>query len=63
MFIALQDQSRRKIMPNDFKLYAPIEKIDLEKRTVAGWATTDEIDKQNEIVDYNGSKGQYQRNA
>ena len=43
-------------MGNDFYLFAPIEKIDEEKRTVAGWATTDQIDKQNEVVDYNGSK-------
>ncbi|TDI97041.1 MAG: hypothetical protein E2O29_02045 [Deltaproteobacteria bacterium] len=43
-------------MSTKFNLYVPIEKIDTEKRTVAGWATTEEIDKQNEIVDYNGSK-------
>lgn len=43
-------------MTNDFTLYVPIEKVNTEKRTVAGWATTEEIDKQNEIVDYSGSK-------
>jgi hypothetical protein len=43
-------------MSDTFKLYAPIEKIDKEKRTVAGWATTEDIDKQNEVVDFGGSK-------
>ena len=43
-------------MTNDFRWYAPIVKVDVEKRTVSGWATTEEIDKQNEVVDYNGSK-------
>lgn len=43
-------------MTNDFSLYIPIAKVNTEKRTVAGWATTEEIDKQNEIVDYSGSK-------
>jgi len=40
----------------DFTLYIPIEKINKEKRTVAGWATTEDIDKQSEIVDYTASK-------
>jgi hypothetical protein len=43
-------------MRQDFVLYAPICKINQEKRTVAGWATTEQLDKQHEIVDYNGSK-------
>lgn len=41
---------------NDFNLYCPISKINEEKRTVAGWATTESVDKQGEIVDYAGSK-------
>ena len=41
---------------NNFTMYAPIVKIDKENRTVSGWATTEEIDKQNEVVDYLGSK-------
>lgn len=43
-------------MSDAIRLYAPIEKVDEEKRTVSGWATTEQIDKQNEVVDYNGSK-------
>ena len=43
-------------MNNDFTWYAPIVKVDEEKRTVSGWATTEQIDKQNEVVDYLGSK-------
>ena len=41
---------------DDFCLYAPISKINEEKRTVAGYATTESVDKQGEIVDYAGSK-------
>ena len=41
---------------DNFTWYAPIVKIDEETRTVSGWATTEEIDKQNEVVDYLGSK-------
>ena len=44
---------------SDFFLYAPIAKVNEEKRTVAGWATTEEIDKQSEVVDYNGSKEEF----
>ncbi len=47
-------------MINDFNMYVPIEKIDKEKRTVAGWATTEEIDKQDEVVDYEGSKDAFE---
>jgi phage head maturation protease len=43
-------------MMNDFTMYIPISKVDEETRTVGGWATTEEIDKQNEVVDYSGSK-------
>ena len=41
---------------DNFTWYAPIVKVDEEKRTVSGWATTEQIDKQNEVVDYQGSK-------
>ena len=41
---------------NDFSIYCPISKVNEEKRTVAGWATTEEVDKQGEVVDFNGSK-------
>ena len=44
------------VVRNDFKLFAPIEKIDKEKRTVSGWATTESIDKQAEVVSYEASK-------
>ena len=43
----------------EFVLYAPITKVDKEKRTVAGWATTEDLDKQNEIVDYSASKNAF----
>lgn len=39
-----------------FHLFIPITKVDEERRTVAGWATTEKVDKQNEIVDYEASK-------
>jgi len=51
-----EENEEVKFMTNDFSLYVPIAKVNLEKRTVAGWATTEEIDKQNEIVDYAGSR-------
>jgi len=40
----------------DFRLFAPIEKINKEKRTVSGWATGEGIDKQDEVVSYDASK-------
>lgn len=43
-------------MGSDLRLFIPIEKIDREKRTVSGWATTEDVDKQNEVVDYGASK-------
>lgn len=43
-------------MGNTFRLFIPITKIDKEQRTVGGWATTEKLDKQNEIVDYAASK-------
>jgi len=43
-------------MGTRFRLLIPIEKIDKERRTVSGWATTESVDKQNEIVDYGASK-------
>jgi len=41
---------------NDIRLFAPIEKVDKERMTVGGWATTEDIDKQSEIVGYEASK-------
>jgi len=41
---------------SDFKLYLPILKVDKENRTVSGYATTESIDKQGEVVDYAASK-------
>jgi hypothetical protein len=38
-------------VPELFKLYAPITKVDEEKRMVFGYATTDTLDSQGEIVD------------
>lgn len=38
------------------RFFIPIAKIDRERRTVAGWATTEKLDKQNEVVDYEASK-------
>lgn len=40
----------------EFHLSLPFCKVDTEKRTVEGYATTDSIDKQNEQVDYDASK-------
>ena len=39
-----------------FLISMPFTKVDKEKRTVSGFATTDAIDKQNEQVDYDASK-------
>ena len=41
---------------SNFHIFVPISKVDKENRTVEGWATTETIDKQNEVVDYEGSK-------
>ncbi len=41
---------------SNFTLYAPIDKVDKENRTVAGWATDETLDKQGEIVSYLASK-------
>lgn len=43
-------------MNNRIRFFIPIEKINKEQRTVSGWATTEKVDKQNEIVDYEASK-------
>ena len=39
-----------------FNLYIPISKIDKENRTVFGIASSEMVDKQNEVVDYEASK-------
>jgi len=44
---------------SDFNLYLPIVKIDKENRTVAGYATTEAVDKQGEIVSYDASKAAF----
>ena len=44
---------------SEFRLYIPIAKVDKEGRTVAGWATTETIDKQGEVVDYGASKSAF----
>jgi hypothetical protein len=41
---------------NEFKFYAPIQKIDKKKRLVYGYATTEKVDQSEEIVDYEASK-------
>lgn len=41
---------------NKFQIFAPIAKIDKEKRIVYGFATTEDIDKAGEVVKYDGSK-------
>lgn len=41
---------------NDIRLFAKITKVDKEQRTVEGVASSETVDKQNEIVDYNASK-------
>lgn len=38
-------------MENDMEMFANISKVDEEKRMVFGYATTDRVDSQNEIVD------------
>lgn len=44
---------------SDVRLFCNIEKIDKENRTVGGWATTEALDKQSEIVDYGASKNAF----
>lgn len=39
-----------------FLISAPICKVNKEERTIEGYATTEGIDKQNEVVDYEASK-------
>src|SRR3989337_4586164 len=43
----------------NFRFFVQIEKVDKEQRTVAGWATTETLDKQGEIVDYGASKAAF----
>lgn len=43
-------------MNTQFKLHIPISKVDEEKRMVYGVATTEAIDCQNDVVDYEASK-------
>lgn len=42
--------------PTEFRLAMPFVKVDKEKRIVSGFATTEDVDKQNEVVDYAASK-------
>jgi phage head maturation protease len=44
---------------NNLNFYVPILKVDKEARTVAGYATTEAVDKQSEIVDYGASKAAF----
>ena len=46
-------------MSGTIRLFIPLEKIDKGNRTVGGWATTEVVDRQNEIVDYNASKAAF----
>lgn len=46
-------------MADTLRFFVPIEKVDKEARTVSGWATTETIDKQGEIVDYGASKSAF----
>jgi hypothetical protein len=46
-------------MADMLRFFVPIEKVDKEARTVSGWATTETIDKQGEIVDYGASKAAF----
>ncbi len=39
-----------------FQIFIPIAKVNRDQRTVGGWATTEKVDKQDEIVDYEASK-------
>ena len=47
----------------EFNLYLPITKVNKEERTVEGYATTEEVDKQSEIVDYAASKEAFGKEA
>jgi len=38
-------------MDNMFKMYAPFQKVDSENRKVYGYATTDAVDSQGEVID------------
>lgn len=46
-------------MSKQFKLHIPISKVDEEQRMVYGVATTEAIDSQNDIVDYEASKAAF----
>jgi len=43
----------------DLKMSMPFTKIDIEKRTVSGWATMDSIDRQGDIVTAEASAGAF----
>lgn len=42
--------------PTEFRLSMPFVKVNDDERTVEGFATTEDIDKQGELVDYGASK-------
>ena len=44
----------------NFRLYLPISKVDKENRLVSGFATSEDIDQSQEIVDYGASKRAFQ---
>lgn len=44
----------------NFRLYLPISKVDKENRLVSGFATSEDIDQSQEIVDYSASKRAFQ---
>ena len=44
------DKASASFLGTQINLAVPISKVDIEKRMVSGWATVDNIDKQNDIV-------------
>lgn len=46
---------------NDIAINMPIQKVDQERRIVSGWATTDSLDKQGDIVDIGASERAFER--
>lgn len=49
------------ISGNSLKLHLPIQKVDVEKRQVSGFATLDNIDKHGDIVDADASQKAFDR--
>ncbi len=59
------NRSSKTLLMSKLRFFIPITKIDRERRLVGGFATTEKLDKQNEVVDYEASRkafGEWQGN-